>query len=223
MLKHVCAYILMIGALLMLCLLGTWQLQRLAWKETIIRDLKNAYSHPGNLNWDDLAQDQFMYGQIDGHIIAQKTVFLGPKTNANSEVGYHAIIPVQTDKGIILGNFGWVRTQEIQAPQRKEVSVTGLVRRPEWNTFTPNNSPENNIWTKPDISEMAQALNLKNVAPNMIYVEKVNPALTVFEQHEKGWLPRNKHAQYAGFWFFMAFLMGLIIGGYSYRLMRKDL
>lgn len=222
MLKHICAYGLMLGALGTLFFLGNWQLERLAWKTDIIDALQNAYENPTDLTWQDLNQDGFIYGKLTGTLQADQIIFLGPKTNTNSEIGYHAIVPIQTKRGMLLGNFGWVETQEMSVPKARQVTVTGLVRKPEWNRFTPNNSPENNVWTKPNIAEISEFLGLENVASTMIYIEETQPELKEFEPHPKGWFPRNKHAQYASFWFFMAFVMVIIIGGYSVRLIRRN-
>ena len=137
-------------------------------------------------------------------------MFFGPKTK-NKEVGYNVIVPLKfipiSSENYILVNLGWISEQEIE--EYKTINRTrvrrikGILREPDWNKFTPNNSPENEVWTKINISEIAQVKNLHNISPYMLYAtEKINNARPL---HQK-WYPRNKHKQYAIFWFSMAFI-----------------
>jgi len=133
--------------------------ERLKWKNDIIERLdieyqKDPATHSFNL--DDLQAMSnhdlpLQYGQVVGYFEHDKHIFAGPKPH-EGEIGYQIITPLRLQKGgYILVNRGWVSlenkqtltTENTQTPQ----TVTGVFRKPEWNSFTPNNSPENNVWS----------------------------------------------------------------------------
>lgn len=225
--KIVAAFFLIGGTFLMLAL-GNWQLQRLEWKQNIIKQLKQGYSQAENapsLSLDDIryTQENILYGSLTGQLLFDKELLFGPKPN-DGEIGYHVITPLKTASGTILVNRGWVKSKqavEITYPQ-KSVSVTGTIRKPDWNKFTPNNNPAANVWTKLDIQQIAAFLELQNISSKMIYLDRPiienDPVIAI---HKK-WYPRNKHKQYAIFWFSMAFIfLGFFI--YYMRSPKKKL
>ena len=61
-----------------LCTLGTWQIQRLAWKEDIINKLDNAYENPvKNPDLSELNEDDFIYAEINGRFLFEKSINIG--------------------------------------------------------------------------------------------------------------------------------------------------
>jgi surfeit locus 1 family protein len=212
------ALLLTLSGVAILCLLGTWQIKRLTWKEDIISTLETEYAKDPAQNlysFTDLQQDDAVrYGSIEGVFDYKKEILVGPKTY-EGDIGFHILTPLDMGQGQhILVNRGWIgedRTDEIMNPQGR-VLVIGLIRAPDWNAFTPDNSPENNVWTKLDINQIARAKNIETIAPLIMYAESASEPFGRVVMTEQRWLPRNKHKQYAIFWFSMAFILLVIFG-----------
>ncbi len=216
------AIIFFSGAITTLLGLSYWQVERLKWKNDIIERLNIEYQKDPaahSFNFDDLQAMNnhdlpLQYGQVIGHFEHDKQIFAGPKPH-EGEIGYQIITPLRLQKGgYILVNRGWIslenkktlKTENTQTSQ----TVTGVFRKPEWNSFTPNNSPENNVWSKLDIQEIAHVKDLKSIAPVMLYAEhSVN---TIIIPQPQKWYPRNKHKQYAIFWATMALAFISVFG-----------
>lgn len=195
--------------------LGIWQTQRLEWKTDIIKKLEAEYAvNPKRriLNFEELTllpnEFSFRYGSVKGRFNYTKEILAGPKP-LDGKIGYQVITPLALDDGgTILVNRGWIdkeQTNSIQNTQPKgTVSITGIFRKPDWNRFTPNNSPENNIWTKLDIQQISKVKKIDKLAPLMLYAESTSKEFHGLVMQKEKWLPRNKHKQYAIFWFSMA-------------------
>jgi len=207
-----------ITAFLLLCVcctlisLGYWQTQRLQWKNNVIKQLNAEYSkNPSEhmYQFDDLNHNnQILYGSVRGNFVYNKEVLVGPKP-LNGDIGYLVITPLKLEtKGYILINRGWIDQNNIRKIEKTHhsglVSVSGVFRKPDWNSFTPNNSPENNIWTKLNIQEIADNKKITPVVSTMLYAETIPKSSDLLVKQSLRWLPRNKHKQYAIFWFVMA-------------------
>jgi len=216
--KRAFAIFLFIAAFLILVGLGTWQIKRLQWKENIIAKLEQVYAqNPDNtvFNFDDLTVKDsnlpILYGSVEGQLNYSKEILYGPHTQ-NQQIGFNVITPLLLkDGGYVFVNRGFIaeekKNQLALTHVQGKIKISGLIRQTDWNRFTPSNSPANNIWTKLDISEMASAKNIKPIAPLMIYAEKSSKDFKVLEMQPAKWIPRNKHLQYAIFWYTMALVL----------------
>lgn len=197
--------------------LGTWQVERLAWKNDVIAQLKNAYNEPQEINLTQLKNDNpdYLYGQIEGTFDYSKEIFLGPVTQ-NQVVSQQVITALNTGGETVLVVRGYVPLEEIDsysAPNTTtRASVRGLMRKPTWNNFTSANSPAQNIWVRPDIAEIASYLEIDNVSPYLLFADQVTPNDGRLFVPTQLWYPRNKHTQYAAFWFGMSGVLVLFFG-----------
>jgi len=228
--KNVFTLIVICGAVLTLAFLGTWQVQRLQWKNQIIDNLnaeyqkdpaQNIYSK-NDLTIQSDEENPILFGSIQGNFMTVSPIFLRPKTNEGT-VGAHVIHPLSLKKGgTIFVNRGWIDEQEIKEFNSSvtTINVTGIFRRPDWNRFTSNNSPAQNIWTKADINEMAEFYEIKDIVPVMLYATDIknNNGLVL---QDKKWYPRSKHLQYALFWYGMIFVL-LILVGFAFKSSNKS-
>lgn len=229
MIKNIIGVVIFLAALGTLCALGTWQLQRAEWKKNIITQLETEYAKDPmkyRLEFDDLKNTAIQSGNIRGQFNYDKQILVGPK-KIEDDIGYDVLIPMELTKGgHVLVNMGWVKgekREEIKTPSpRGYIVVRGISRKPEWNSFTPNNSPANNVWTKLDIDQIAKAKTLEKVAPVIFYAKSASLTLKEFKMLEDGWFPRNKHMQYALFWFSMAGVLIIIFGLYIYKKKTKN-
>lgn len=215
---------LVVGLLLVL---GTWQLQRMAWKEGLIATLDAnralpPVELPGTI---DNAEDwRYRTVSVTGtfrfedeiHIIAY---------DAASKLGYLIVTPmVRADGTTVLVNRGWVPTEKADPSTRAEGQVAGVVTvngmaRPGWpqGWFVPDNAPDKNIWFWGDLPAMAQAAHAPDALPLFVEADKTpNP----------GGLPlggqsvinlRNDHLQYAITWYSLAIGVAFIYFLYHFR------
>lgn len=223
-------------ALAILIGLGTWQLQRKAWKEDLIGQIEaRAYGEPGAIvpetDWAAWRadQDEFRKVRVTGtflHAFEAPVYGLAPGERQGAPLqGYYLITPLKLASGaIVMVNRGFVPT-DLRDPARRpesqpqgEVTVTGLVRAPEArNAFTPNDDPARNQWFARDPQGIAAAHKLERVAPFLIDADaSPNPG---------GW-PRggqtpltlpNNHLQYAVTWFGIALTLIGVFTAFAWR------
>lgn len=221
--KKFISFVLLVGALATLLSLGCWQVQRLAWKNKIITQLDYEYNQdpPPLFRFSQLQKESehnILYGSVRGRFLYNKEILVGP-VPYEGKIGYRVITPLKL-KGdnYILVNRGWVDQEKIDDLKSTWVSgnitVTGLFRAPDWNSFTPENNPENNVWTKLDIQQIAQEKNVIPVSPYLLYIAETSKNFGILQLQDKKWYPRNKHKQYAIFWFTMAAVMLFVFGLY---------
>jgi surfeit locus 1 family protein len=227
-------------ALAILVGLGTWQLQRKAWKEGLIAQIESrAYGAPGPIVPEDqwpawrADQDEFRKVQVTGaflHRDEAPVYGLAPGSQQGAPLqGYYLVTPFRLRTGaIVMVNRGFVPT-ELRDPARRpesqpegEVTVTGLVRAPEArNPFTPKDDPAKNLWFTRDPQAIAAAHDLRRVAPFLIDADAIpNPG---------GWpkggltpltLP-NSHLQYAFTWYGLALTLIGVFGAFAWKRMTE--
>jgi surfeit locus 1 family protein len=225
--KNILTIISSITAFIILISLGTWQLNRLTWKSDIIEQLNTVYAinaEENILSFDDLKITNndlpILYGSVEGKFDYSREILVGPRP-FEGDIGYNVVTPLTLKNGgTVLVNRGFIATeQKDQASSthpKGRIKISGLIRKPDWNSFTPENSPENNVWTKLDITQIAKAKNIRSIAPLMVYAEKSSKDFGILQMQPARWVPRNKHQQYAIFWFTMAGVFLGLIGIYAY-------
>ena len=134
-------------ALAILIGLGTWQLERLAWKENLLDQIRTrAYGAPGAVqppgswpNWS-AAEDEFRHVRVTGTFLNEDEVpvhGIAPGTSGTPLLGYYLFTPLRLSQGgIVIVNRGFV-PENLRDPDSRsgsmpegEVTVTGLVRAP---------------------------------------------------------------------------------------------
>lgn len=159
----------LVGVVL-LCALGTWQLQRLAWKEGLVADIAaRAHGAPVSIavveeraaRGDDV---EYTRVAVDGAFANDREIHLYALDESGGP-GFHVITPLRLADGtIVLVNRGFV-PNDLKDPARRgagqlsgTVSVTGLVRHGDrQGTFIPANDVTRNIWYWRDMDAMAGA------------------------------------------------------------------
>ncbi len=201
-----------------LCGLGTWQLQRLAWKNAIIEALEVAYAHPADI--PDAAairkiaaqKNAYAYGSVEGVYALDRSMLLIPRTR-EGRPGAHVITPLTLAGGeILLVDRGWVPAGTPAADMRRPqggamLRVTGLLRPPSrGNAFTPANPPDGDeIYRARPEDFGALPLILQAAAEDPSPPGPVRP-----RPPEVLWRPANNHFSYALFWFGMAAVLAVI-------------
>ena len=211
--------------------LGTWQLQRKAWKEALIETLEQRLSAPpGDLppreRWASLsaANDEFRRVKFSAAFVPGAEALIYTSGSAlRSDVsgsGYWVFAPAQlTSGGIVVVNRGFV-PEGRQDPMTRAVGAAtgradliGVMRWPESRgAFSPKDDPDRNIWFVRDPIAIAAAKSWGEVAPFFIELESPQPP---------GGLPRsgalkvnlrNEHLQYAITWYGLALVVAVMFG-----------
>jgi len=222
------ATFLTICGIIVLCSLGTWQLQRLEWKTGILNALEAAKQRSAAptltieeiaalaANPDDTALIRNVF--LRGRWLHGKEIALGPRT-WKGKTGFHILTPMELESGgVALVNRGWVPADKKDAAQRPESLVPaedamamGILRRPgKASFFVPDNAPQSEQWYNIDLEQMAKARGFDSLAPLVLYasLDRGTAELPVKEALE--WKPNNDHLAYALFWFTMAAAMAVI-------------
>lgn len=203
------AFILLLG-------LGTWQVERLGWKERLIAQRHAAVTAPPAALPATLAEAQgleYHHVAATGTFLNDRELFLGA-TDRDGHAGYHVIAPLRlADGAVLLVDRGFIPENRKAPASRAQgelagtVTVTGLVRlapsaKPAW--FLPDNSVERNYWIWVDIPAMAKAVRLERVLPFYIEADTTpNPGGLPIGGQTRLDLPNN-HLQYAITWYALA-------------------
>lgn len=200
---------------LVLVALGTWQIQRLHWKEGLIARLEATVTGPpSDLPGAQAALDrmEFRHVKFTGTFLNDDELFRHAIA-ADGRAGFYVVTPFRLANGdIVLVNRGFV-PQDRRDPATRAAgqiagttSVTGLLRLPEpaasW--FTPANEPDKNLWFTTDLAAMAAARHLDHVMPFYVDADAVPlPGGYPVGGQTTPKLPNN-HLQYALTWYGLA-------------------
>ncbi len=200
--------------------LGTWQVQRLHWKEGLIAAI-DARISSRPLPLGDIERRYLETGDVDYYPVTLDGTFEhdGEQfffATHNGQSGYYVYTPLRLDDArVVLVNRGFVPFDRREAALRAEgqvrgpVTVTGLARnplaaKPSW--AVPDNDPAANIfyWKDRDAMAANAGLDPKNILPFFVDADAApNPGglpvggVTIVS------LPDN-HLQYALTWYGLA-------------------
>lgn len=196
--------------------LGTWQVQRLHWKEGLIAQRQATLAAaPVQLPATLAAARalEFHPVRVAGRFRNDRELYLAA-TNERGDAGFQVLTPlVQADGAAVLVDRGFVPSER-KAPASRaagepagEVTVTGLLRLPpegksSW--FVPDNRPDRNEWYWIDLPSMAAAAGIGETLPFLIDADATpNPGGYPQGGQTPIDLPNN-HLQYALTWYGLA-------------------
>ncbi len=214
--------------------LGTWQMQRLAWKEDLLARIeRRIHAEPVALaspaEWSKLAAGDYEYmrvrasGTFDN---AREVLIFRPAGGAEKQPGYHVITPLRLNgnNGTVFVNRGFVPetlkmpASRTQGQVAEETAVTGLLRAPEQRgAFTPADQPQKNLWYTRDPAALARHFGIADAAPFSIDAD----ATGVPGGWPKGGATvvsiRNDHLAYAMTWYGLAVTLLAVFGLFAWR------
>lgn len=229
--------VFVIAAVAALIALGTWQLERKAWKEALIAELDaKLAAAPGNLppreRWQqlDAATDEFRRVAFPAEFLSgEEALVYSSGSSLRPDAtgpGYWVFAPARLTGGsIVVVNRGFVPEGKQEPKSRPAASgvvdIIGIVRWPEQRgMFTPADTPAKNLWFARDPAGMAAAKNWGNIAP--FYIDQEAPLWP-------GGFPKagplkpsltNNHLQYAVTWYGLAFVT-VIAAFFFFRAQRR--
>jgi len=216
--------IVSLPALLVLVGLGSWQLQRLQWKNDLISSFEARAAAPAiavpaaDAGLDDV---EFRRLSLEGAFLHDREIFLTGRTYEGN-AGFHVVTPFKLDDGrLILINRGWV-SEDYRDPAKRsfsqingKTSVTGILRRPGVKGyFVPENEPDNGFWFTLIPGQINQHLGLDAAAINAFYADAVRTSdvVTLPIAAKTKLNLRNAHLSYALTWYGIALaLIGVYI------------
>lgn len=233
---------LALPVLVILLGLGTWQVQRLQWKNELIENRTARISMPvvspgalvgaGIATIDDsaLATLEYMPVSLEGKFAPAAAFRLLPRVR-NGQQGFHVVsfLDAGDPLGTILVDRGWVplATSEDAFPAPTgRVRVAGFVRlfvKP--GLFVPDNEPEANNWFFMDERAMRAAAGLPSKPPVKFYVQ-AGPNNTPSGLLPVGSVPdvnlRNSHLAYAVTWYTFAIIFVVIFVLFHWQRRRHE-
>lgn len=226
-------------SLAILIALGSWQVQRMGWKDGLIQQIESrAFGEPGEIlpeaQRENFSKSEQEYrrvrvsGSFNHAGEVQVNGLMSTQTRGHPIQGFYIMTPLVLDTGAqVLVNRGFVPTQFRDPATRSgalpegEVEIVGLVRASQdHDTFVPENIPAREQWLTRDIAQIAAARGLDRAAPFYVDAE--------FDAQAPEW-PRgggtildmpNNHLQYAVTWFGLALVLLVVFSLYATRALR---
>jgi surfeit locus 1 family protein len=219
--------------------LGTWQIERKAWKEGLIALLTErlaapSWALPPAADWAKLERTRDEYRRVrfaatfdndrEALVFAAASAFRPDVALP----GYWVFTPARrADGSVVVVNRGFVPDARRDPKSRPEaqisqpVEITGALRWPdERHWFTPADEPAHNLWFARDPAAIAAAKGLdpRTVALAPFYVEQEAPI-------RPGGLPQpgklvvalpDNHLQYAVTWYGLAAVLVAVFGVWTF-------
>ena len=218
--------LILLFVLVLLVGLGTWQVQRLHWKEGLLADIAARKDAPA-VPLSAIEAMAASGGDIEYRVVTATGHYLNNKerdflATYGEEPGFHIYTPLQLDDGrYVFVNRGFVPSDAKEPEKRKqgqltgEQTVTGLARAKlaEQPSGMPDNDLAKNIFFWRDLDAMASSVGLPKdkVLPFFIDADKTPNheglpvgGVTIID------LP-NSHLQYAVTWYGLAAALVAIV------------
>lgn len=212
--------VLMLLVLGMLVGLGTWQLERKAWKEDLIAKIRaRARQEPAPV--EAVAAQQASGEAIEytrvrarGQLLSERSLLYYAPGPAGA--GYHVYTPLLiAPSRALLVNRGYIpeaeRAAALAPGNGTPVEVVGLARMPgSTGWFTPKNDPARNLWFSRNLNEMAAASLGHGITVLPFFVDEAERAGPQARKpgEPAGGATRlelpNRHLEYAVTWYGLA-------------------
>lgn len=218
-------YLLALPCFVLLCGLGTWQLQRLAWKQSLLGDIQalNAsapietdVSHP--LFGLEDHYPVILTGMLD---LSKAIGFFGKSLNGRSGEDFYAPLTLNDDQ-IVWVKLGFTAGYETtDAPTAFGELPRGQVYAGGWRghpSFNPGNEPERGLWAVADPVALSShvGLDAEFTLPMLVELTESLGERSPFTPTPTNNALRNPHLSYAVQWFSFAFLLVLFVGLLSF-------
>jgi surfeit locus 1 family protein len=214
--------------------LGTWQVERLAWKNNLIDRIESglrAAPAPLPARVENPADWDFRRVSVTGQFLHDHELDLAARS-MNGRIGYQIVTPLKRDDGtLVLVNRGWVPLEKRDPASRPEglpagmVTIEGVARVPaERGWMQPDNDPATNMWFWYDIPAMAARAGVSAGEALPVVIEAGAAA-------NPGGFPiggqtnvniANNHLQYAFTWYSLAITLIVIYFVFHWRRGSKE-
>lgn len=232
--------IFMVVSLMILLGLGTWQMQRHAWKQDILQTLRMSLQagpvtyqtwkqNTERSQHQDHKEENFEYVRLKGQLLTANTVFV--YAVRSGRLGAWVLTPLQLEDGkTIFVNLGFVVQEQKeqlkqnlaqQNPIKPDFAPQGLIRHPEPIGFlTPEPDVTKKLWYTLNPAEINKTLQLGNLETQYyLQADHLSPQPLQAPISLTGYDPRdfvsaipNRHFEYAWTWYGIALtLIGVYV------------
>ncbi len=166
---HVAFGFVWIAAIAALLALGTWQVQRRAWKLGLIARVEAGLRAPPTAPPATAGKaDTYRRISVSGRFMAGRDTFVQASTTRGP--GWWVLTPLRTDTGgALFINRGYVPQRRAPPVTTEAVRITGLLRLSEpGGGFLRSNDPPGDRWYSRDIARIAKRRGIANAAPYFI-------------------------------------------------------
>ncbi|MCA3457139.1 MAG: SURF1 family protein [Rhodobacter sp.] len=200
--------------------LGSWQMQRLAWKQAILAQISARLADtPVALpTMPDPTVDKYLPVRVAGRFTGTGIDVLASLRGVGA--GYRVIAAFQTDDGRrIMIDRGFLPEDQRDRPRKATVaSILGTLHWPdETDSFTPPPDTARAIWFARDVPAMAAVLQTEPVL--IVAREATGDGITPLPVDTQG-IPNN-HLNYAVTWFSLAAVWAGMTGLLLWRIRRR--
>ena len=212
-----------VGGAAILLWLGTWQVQRLAWKEGLLAEIDSriaAAPVPLPATADPILERYLPVSTQGTFEDSTLRVLISVKREGP---GYRLISPFVTQTGRrILLDRGWIGVEDPLPPAPQGVvRVVGNLHWPqEIDSYTPDPDIAGNTWFAREVPVMATELNTEDLLIVVREASYPDEGVTPLPVDTSG-IP-NDHLQYAITWFSLAFIWVSMSGFFLLRTRRAN-
>jgi surfeit locus 1 family protein len=219
--------IVVLIALAILISLGTWQVERLHWKERLLADIAERRTAPP-VPLSDIEAMVAQGGDIEYRTVTATGRYINNKERHffatwRGQTGYYIYTPLELADGrYLLVNRGFVPYENKEPEMRMQgqltgqQTVTGLARaklpaKPSW--IVPDNDVAKNIFYWKDLDVMASSVDLEKASVLPFFVDAdstLNPKGFPIGGVTQVDLP-NDHLQYAFTWYGLAAVLVVVV------------
>lgn len=219
---HLIPFLFIVGATVLLCTLGSWQVERLLWKQQVMEAIRVAGEKPVLAGLPESLENlDYRRIRLSGRLLNDKAFHL-VGTHKHTGNGFYIVTPLETDDDgrIVLVNRGFSRAGKESRPEGI-VTLEGLVRPArQHRPFAPDNMPQKNLWFWEDVPAMSAASGV-SLSP-LIVEETGTEEAGVYPIPSDGTVfLRNDHLHYAITWFSIA-LIGIVMFIFYHRVPDKE-
>ncbi len=210
--------------------LGTWQLQRLRWKEGLITRIETRTKAPpvdlavALRQWQETGDVEYLHVRAQGQYEGQDSFYF---TVGDAGPGYHVYTPLRTPAGdVIIVNRGFIADTRLPAEGQNyarpagEVDVMGLARASEVPGWFAGDAPPagaSGPWLTRDLQGMAARAEI----PNLVAPKQAVPFFLDLDRSDTASDPQggttrldipNRHLEYALTWYGLAVTLVVMTG-----------
>ena len=199
--------------------LGTWQLERLIWKQSLLKQISEQASLPLiDLSYPiirNIKKYKSRKIKLEGNFLYDSNLTILSRVY-KGKVGRHVIVPMKTKYGWVLVNTGFIPernyTDYLKKGYSPSVRIEGIIHLPDYKSyFTPENNVNKGEWYYVNIEEIKKYVDLP-LLEFIVFEEKSNNSskFPVAGQYRYNNIPNN-HFQYALTWFSLAIVLFIIV------------
>ena len=219
--------------------LGTWQVQRLAWKEAMIeRAQTNRTAEPipydGLFPLEETGEDlEYLPVTVTGRFLHDREVYYFA-TYEGGATGRFVYTPLErADGSIVWVNRGFVLQEDVDPARRADGQIEGVIEvrglsrmapAEKPNSLFPDNEPQNRLFFWKDRDAMTEAAGLDPTQVLPFFVDAARDGPHAAPRLPVGGVTRiefpNNHLQYAVTWYGLALTLLVVGGAFLWRRIR---